>query len=179
MIYLIEIFHSNRTDSFLGFISFGKKFVVAALERVGWDSKPDGTVAAVGVRPSLLYIDFTAMSIEGHTDKLLRSTIMGMLDTFAWNDPTVYAEAKRRFDLHFSEPTALPAEYKTTVYRIVLMNGGVSEYEQILKTYTSTEDNQERKYAMYSLGAAMDTALKTRTLDWAVKSGGVKLQVMR
>ena len=49
---------------------------------------------------------------DGHTDKLLRSTILGMLDTFAWNDPSVAAEAKRRFDLHFTDPTALPAEYK-------------------------------------------------------------------
>lgn len=66
---------------------------------------------------------------------------------------------------------------QTTVYRIVLMNGGVAEYEKILNTYTSTEDNQERKYAMYSLGASLDPQLKKRTLDWAVKSGDVKLQV--
>jgi hypothetical protein len=29
---------------------------------------------------------------------------------------------------------------------------------------------------MYSLGAATDPALKARTLDWAMKSGDVKLQ---
>jgi len=62
------------------------------------------------------------------------------------------------------------------VYRIVLMNGGLAEYEKVLLTYTSTEDMQERKYAMYSLGASGAPGLKKRTLDWAVKSGDVKLQ---
>jgi hypothetical protein len=31
---------------------------------------------------------------------------------------------------------------QTTVYRIVLMNGGAAEYEAVLKEYLSTEDNQ-------------------------------------
>ena len=65
---------------------------------------------------------------------------------------------------------------QSTVYRIVLLNGGVSEYEQILAEYRSTEDNQVRKYAMFTLGASRDVALKTRTLDWALKSGEVKMQ---
>jgi aminopeptidase 2 len=65
---------------------------------------------------------------------------------------------------------------QTTVYRIVLMNGGLAEYEAVLKEYLSTEDNQVRKYPMYTLGATRDRALKMRTLDWAVKSGQVKMQ---
>ena len=35
---------------------------------------------------------------------------------------------------------------------------------------------QIRKYPMFTLGATRDRALKQRTLDWAVKSGEVKLQ---
>ena len=62
------------------------------------------------------------------------------------------------------------------MYKIVLMNGGAKEYEAVLKSFNDTEDNQERKYAMFSLGATNDPALKKRTLDWAVKSGAVKLQ---
>lgn len=142
------------TAVFDSFVSFGKKFVVKALETVGWDSIPD----------------------ESHTDKLKRATVMSLLDTFAWDDSAVSAEAKSRFDRHFTEPEALPAEYKTTVYKIVLLNGGVAEYDRILKTYKDTEDSQEKKYAMFSLGASRDVALKKKTLDWAVKSGEVKLQ---
>jgi hypothetical protein len=40
----------------------------------------------------------------------------------------------------------------------------------------NVEDNAERKFAMHSLGAVSDPKLKLRTLDWAVKSGDVKLQ---
>ena len=31
---------------------------------------------------------------------------------------------------------------QTTVYRIVLMNGGLAEYEAVLNEYRGTEDNQ-------------------------------------
>ena len=56
---------------------------------------------------------------------------------------------RRRFDLHFTEPSVLPAEYKTTVFKIVLCNGGQNEYDRVKATYYATEDNIERKYATY------------------------------
>lgn len=65
---------------------------------------------------------------------------------------------------------------QTTVYKIVLMNGGAVEYNRVLKSYNDTEDNQERKYAMFSLGSTNVESLRTKTLDWAVKSGDIKLQ---
>ncbi len=57
---------------------------------MGWDSKAE----------------------ESHTDKLLRASVLGLLDTFAWDEPAVASEAKRRFDAHWEDPSALPAEYK-------------------------------------------------------------------
>lgn len=139
---------------FAPFKAFGRKAVLNALGRVGWDARPD----------------------DDHSAKLLRSTVIGLLDTFAHDEPQVAAEAKRRFDLHFSTPSVLPGEYKTTVYRIVLMNGGEEEYQRVKTTYYATEDNVERKYAMNSLGATRLPQLKLATLDWALKSGDVKLQ---
>lgn len=56
------------------------------------------------------------------------------------------------------------------------MNGGAVEYNRILKSYNDTEDNQERKYAMFSLGSTNVESLRHKTLDWAVKSGDIKLQ---
>lgn len=46
----------------------------------------------------------------------------------------------------------------------------------MLKSFRDTEDNQEKKYAVHSLGATRLESLKLQTLDWAVKSGEVKLQ---
>ena len=48
------------------------------------------------------------------------------------------------------------------------MNGGETEYNAILKTFYSTEDNAEKRFA-FSLGASLSPALKQRTMDWAIK----------
>jgi len=142
------------SSAFEAFKVFGTKLVLSALAKCGWDPKPN----------------------ESHTDKLLRSSVVTLLDTFCSSDPTVAAEAKRRFDGHFDDPSLLPSDYKTTVYKIVLQNGGADEYEKVLKTYYATEDNQERKYAFLSLGSTNSLALKQRTLEWALFSPDVKLQ---
>ncbi len=141
-------------EKYTSFLSFAKSCVMNALNRIGWDPKPT----------------------DGHTDKLTRSTILGLVDTFAWNDPSIVAEARRRFDGHWDNPALLPSEYKTTVFKIILMNGGEKEYDQILKSFYATEDNNEKKYAVFSLGATRNNSLRMKTLDWAVKSGDVKLQ---
>ena len=61
-------------EVFTAFLLYGKKAVLNGLKHVGWETR----------------------TTDGHTDKLLRTTIIGLLDTFAWNDEEVYAEAKRR-----------------------------------------------------------------------------------
>ena len=42
----------------------------------------------------------------------------------------------------------LPRFCQTTVYRIIIMNGGSEEYERVKGTYYATEVNTEKKYAM-------------------------------
>ena len=54
------------------FAAFGKRAVLTALQRVGWDPRPD----------------------DDHSALLLRSTVIGLLDTFAHDDPAVVAEAR-------------------------------------------------------------------------------------
>ena len=46
----------------------------------------------------------------------------------------------------------------------------------VLCCAAAAEDNALRKYPLTSLGAAPGRELKLRTLDWAVKSGDIKLQ---
>jgi hypothetical protein len=140
-------------EAFDAYLAFGKTAVLKALNKVSWTAKPT----------------------DGHTDKLLRATVIGLLDTFAWNDPDVVKQAKYFFDNHWSDPSILPSEYRTTVYKIIVMNGGEAEYNTILKTFYATEDNSEKRFA-FVIGSTHSKALKLRTLDWAVKSGDVKLQ---
>eukprot|EP00040_Diaphanoeca_grandis_P006211 m.36419 g.36419 ORF g.36419 m.36419 type:complete len:873 (-) comp17353_c0_seq3:305-2923(-) len=141
-------------EALASFNEFGAKLVKAGFLSVGWTEKPEDT----------------------HSDKLLRATLVGLLDAFCFKDEDVVAQARDLFDKHFDEPSVLPADIKTTVYRIVVKSGGDEEYERVLKTFYSTNDNSERKFAMYSLGVTTSMELKNRTLDWAVKSGDVKLQ---
>lgn len=54
-------------SAFEAFMQFGKTIVVNGLAKVGWDPK----------------------ETDGHTDKLMRSTIIGLLDAFAYSDPQV------------------------------------------------------------------------------------------
>lgn len=64
----------------------------------------------------------------------------------------VSTEARRRFDGHWDDASLIPSDYKSIVYKIVLKNGGVKEYEAVLKTFYATEDNAEKRFA-FTLGA--------------------------
>jgi len=136
------------------YTKFAHGVVKNALSKCGWEPRAEDT----------------------HTDKLFRADVIGMLDVFAASDPEVVKEATRRFEGHFEDASLLPSDYKSTVYKIVLKAGGEAEYERVLKTYTDTTDNAIRKYAMGTLGASKDKALKLRTLEWALNSEDVKLQ---
>lgn len=138
------------------FRSFAQTIVKSAFVKVGWEAKPT----------------------DGHSENLLRNTIVGLLDVFCSKDEDVVAEARRRFEGSFEEGGAvlLPADIKGTVLRIVVANGGESEYERVLQTFYATTDNAEKKYAMVCLGSTPSDALKLKTLDWSVKGEDVKLQ---
>jgi hypothetical protein len=57
-------------ETFEAYKAFGKKFVLGGLSKVGWDTRAE----------------------DGHSEKLLRSTVIALLDTFAWDDADVAAE---------------------------------------------------------------------------------------
>ena len=132
--------------------------------------------AATMVKDCLATVGWEAKAGDTHMDKLLRSLVIGLLDGYCADEPEVVAEARRRFELHFEDPSVLPADIKLPVYKTVLKAGGIAEYERILATYFATDNNAERKYVLNSLGATKDPALKARTLDWTCKSGDVKTQ---
>jgi hypothetical protein len=60
----------------------------------------------------VLQVGWDAKEGESHTDKLMRASVMELLDSFAWDDQAVAEEAKRRFDAHWEDPSVLPTEYK-------------------------------------------------------------------
>mmetsp|Transcript_20947 Transcript_20947/g.30195 ORF Transcript_20947/g.30195 Transcript_20947/m.30195 type:complete len:870 (-) Transcript_20947:137-2746(-) len=141
-------------ESYAAFKSFGWDLIKPAFKLVGWEAQAD----------------------DSHSTKLLRATLISLLDTFGESDKQVFDEAKRRFDEHWENPSVLSSDFKTSVYKMVLRTGGVKEFERLLQSYYDTDDNTLRRFVMTSLGATSDPNLKLRALDWTTKSGDVKLQ---
>lgn len=76
--------------AFDAFLSFGAQLVKAALNKFGWEHKPT----------------------DDHSDKLLRTTVIGLLDAFGGQDEAILAEARRRFNEHWDDPSALHSDFK-------------------------------------------------------------------
>lgn len=138
------------------FSAFAKKIVVGLVPRVGWTPSQD----------------------DGHLTVLLRSIMIGLLSAFCADDEAVAKEASQRFGKFLEDNNdveSLPSDMRTSVFKIVLKNGGITEYEQVLSYFDTASDNAERKHVMAALGSSKDASLKKRTLEWTT-SGKVKLQ---
>ena len=138
------------------FKKFAQGIVMGLLNEIGWEAK----------------------DTDGHLSTLLRGMMVGLLSTFCHDDINVAAEASRRFALfqaNHSDMKSLPSDMRTSVFKIVLKNGGELEYEQIKAYFGQATDNAERKFVLGSLGHSPDPKLKKRTLDWSI-SGEIKLQ---
>lgn len=138
------------------FIKFAKRIVLKLAEKIGWDSSES----------------------DGHLTTLLRAKMINLLSNFCAGDPNVAKEAITRFKAFLDDPSdikSLPSDMKTAVFKIVLQNGGATEYNQVKSYFETATDNAERKHVLSSLGYVPDTKLKLATLDWTT-SGAVKLQ---
>ena len=135
---------------------FATSLVSVLLEHVGWEEK----------------------EADDDNAKLLRGTLISLLAKFCYKEPGVRQEAARRFAKFLVDPSDmanLPSDMRPYVFKIVLKNGGLKEYEQVLSYFTTATDNAERKHVLSALGAAPDIKLKERTIEWTT-SGAVKLQ---
>lgn len=138
------------------FRQFGKRMVLNLLPHVGWQAQPN----------------------EPHLMTLLRGLLIGLLSDFAFDDTEVALEAKSRFQSFLEDPNdvqRLPSDIRTQVFKIVLQNGGITEYEQIKSYYKTATDNAERKHVLNSLGSISDESLKIQTMEW-MTSGEIKIQ---
>jgi puromycin-sensitive aminopeptidase len=123
-------------------------------------------------------VGWEPQSTDGHLTTLLRGVMIGLVSTFAYDDNVVAKEAATRFaafQKDANDVQSLPSDMRTSVFKIVLKNGGQEEYDAV-KSYFFTADTQaERKHVMNSLGSTLDPNLKLATMEWST-SGEVKLQ---
>ncbi|KAK1738886.1 aminopeptidase [Skeletonema marinoi] len=138
------------------FSALAKKIVLGLLGQVGWEAKSD----------------------DGHLDVLLRGMMIGLLSSFCYDDESVAAEALKRFhafQADHSDMKSLPSDMRSSVFKIVLKNGGTKEFEDVKAYFDQASDNAERKHVLGSLGHTPVPKLKNATLEWAI-SGEIKLQ---
>jgi puromycin-sensitive aminopeptidase len=77
-------------DAYTSFKAFGARIVKSAVDKFGWVHR----------------------ATDDHSDKLLRTTVISLLDVFGDMDASILEEARRRFDAHWEDPSALESDFK-------------------------------------------------------------------
>jgi puromycin-sensitive aminopeptidase len=152
----IDLIVSDQKELSESFRVFAKRMVVGLVKKVGWDEKPS----------------------DGHVGTLLRSVMLRLVGTFAYDDSEVVQEASARFEAFKQDPNdvkSLPSDMRSPVFRIVLKNGGEKDYEEVKKYFYTAPNNAERMHVLGTLGHTKIEALKKATMEWST-SGEIKLQ---
>ena len=139
------------------FLSFARKIVLSALTIVGWESSGNST--------------------ENDRTKQVRALVISLVAVFCDKEAVVVEKARNLFNQYMAtkDESILPADIKASVYKIVLKNGGQVEYDTILKTFEEANSDEQRKWALQTLGFSPSVELKKKVLAWSI-GGDVKLQ---
>ncbi|PAA92140.1 hypothetical protein BOX15_Mlig013866g1 [Macrostomum lignano] len=140
--------HLGLLDKWRAFL---RQLCEPAYQRLGWDARP----------------------ADGHDATLLRSVLIGCLGRAGHE--SVLAEAKAKFAKHCSGECPITPDLRACVYSTVLANGGVEEFEAVLKLLEKTDMQEEKVRILRCLGRARAPELRQRVLELAV-SDKVRLQ---
>jgi len=110
---------------------------------------------------------------ESENDALLRNLAIQALGFM--EDDNVVKIAKGKFSNFIEDKEDLPADLKSPVFGIAAANGSKETYDKILRFYEKTQNLEEKRMALRSLGQFKDANLLKRTLDFAV-TDKVRLQ---
>jgi len=115
---------------------------------------------------------------DDHLTSLLRGIMMRLISIFCYNDDGVRKEAESRFNKFIADPSnhsCLPSDIRSSVFKIILKNGGQKEYDNLKAYFNKATDNAEKKIVLVSIGAIKDEKLKYELMEWCC-SGAIKLQ---
>jgi aminopeptidase N len=129
------------------------KPAVAALAREHW-------------LPRLQQLGFDPAPGESLVDTDLRGDLLRVLGRMG--EPTVAAEASRRFAALAADPKSLDGPLKTTWLGIVARNATASEWDRLAELAASAPSAVEQQAYFTLLGAAKDAALAQKALDFAL-----------
>ena len=152
---LDKILLGSGHDMYPLFQQFAAQLIAPAAARIGWDT----------------------LATDMHRTKTLRATLIDLIGRFS-KSPADLEQARKRFKAVLnapSDPNSCPSDYKATVFKMVLREGSLEEYTQLMKVFAASQSDAERKQVMLSMGFSNVAQLQQQTLDWTM-SGAVKLQ---
>jgi len=102
---------------------------------------------------------------EIHTDTLLRSLIIRELGTSG--EPKVLEKSKKLFHNHL-KGKKINANIRGAVYSIVAENGGIKEYNELVRLFKETELQEEQRRIMAALAQFKNPSLIKKALNFSV-----------
>lgn len=126
------------------FNAYGIRLYKPVADRLGWECKPG----------------------ESHLDTLLRSLVLNRL--ISYGCAPAIEEAKKRFKLHASGQSLLPADLRSACYKAVMQNGDMSTYEEMLRLYRATDLHEEKDRISRALGSFKNVEILKRVVDFAL-----------
>lgn len=93
----------------------------------------------------------------------LRAVLLRMLGTIG-ADPSVQAEAKRRFAAHVAQQTTIAPELLTAVAEVVAASGGEPDWHRLHEAFVGASTPQDQTRYLYALANVGDPSLVARTL---------------
>jgi aminopeptidase N len=103
----------------------------------------------------------------------LRATLFGALGSA--KDPEVIAQSKAIAEKYLADPSSVNPTFAQTALGIAAVNGDAAFFDQLQKTYETSENPQLQEGALYTLASFKDPQMEKRSLDYTL-SGKVRNQ---
>lgn len=142
-------------DQYQGFRAWATRLLTPCALRVGWDNKPG----------------------DSENAKKLRQTMIDLLANFCATEPSVWAQAKTKYQQVLEGSTAVPSDIRGAVMGIAVKNDPTSAtFDELIKLHNGTSDGILKR-DIYTAITAGGKALQERALEWCL-SEEVKSQDM-
>lgn len=166
--------HINKLDSLLAdeafyeqFRSYGRNLYSGIAKKLGWEKRKN----------------------EKHTDGLLRGMVLSKLGSFGDSETIKKAQELFYASCHPGGSVAtdrisdsitslrsfqndnehrIDPDLRSTVYNLVAENGGLEEFDALIKMYQEEENQQEKDRIARSLGCFKSTKILQKALDFAL-----------
>lgn len=120
-------------------------------------------------------LGWDAKNNEPHTNRLLRSFVLGALGRF--NDEEIISEANKRFSVYLKRSSSLDPDIQEAVFSIVAWSGDSTTYRKLLILYRKAATQEEKIRFLGALCSFKDEKLLKKTLDFS-QSKEVRAQNM-